>query len=402
MLWETFRLALQAILRNPTRSFLTVLGVVIGVAAVIAMVTIGKGSTAQVTADVERMGANLIVLSPGQMRFGPGSAGASERPFDLADVDRIVDQIASVETAAPWGNTSQVAVFGGSNYRTTLTGTDSRYLLASDWPVALGRAFTAAEESAGKPVCLLGETVRRKLFGQSDPTGDRIRLGAMSCQVVGVLEAKGASSFGRDQDDVVLTPFKTFGRRFAGTMDVPLIYISVRDGFSVERASSDITALMRERRRIGPGEEDDFSLRDMKQVASMLNSVNTVLTGLLSAVAAVSLLVGGIGIMNIMLVSVTERTREIGIRMAVGAQARQVLLQFLVEAIVLSALGGVLGVALGLGLAAIGAELLNIPFTPDLSIIVLAFAFSALVGMAFGYFPARRAARLDPIEALRH
>jgi putative ABC transport system permease protein len=185
-------------------------------------------------------------------------------------------------------------------------------------------------------------------------------------------------------------------------MDVPLIYISVRDGFSVERASSDITALMRERRRIGPGEEDDFSLRDMKQVASMLNSVNTVLTGLLSAVAAVSLLVGGIGIMNIMLVSVTERTREIGIRMAVGAQARQVLLQFLVEAIVLSALGGVLGVALGLGLAAIGAELLNIPFTPDLSIIVLAFAFSALVGMAFGYFPARRAARLDPIEALRH
>ncbi|MBK1635771.1 ABC transporter permease [Rhodovulum adriaticum] len=402
MLWETFKLALQAILRNPTRSFLTVLGVVIGVAAVIAMVTIGKGSTAQVTADVERMGANLMILSPGQMRFGPGSGGGSERAFDLGDVDRIIDQVASVETAAPSGNASLVAVFGNTNYQTRVTGTDSRYLLATDWPVATGRGFATAEESAGKPVCLLGETVRDELFGQADPIGERIRLGAMSCQVIGVLGAKGASSFGTDQDDVVLIPFKTFGRRIAGSMDVGTIYISVRDGYSVDRATNDITALMRELRRIGPGEEDDFSLRNMEQVASMLNSVNTVLTGLLSAVAAVSLLVGGIGIMNIMLVSVTERTREIGIRMAVGAQAGQVLLQFLVEAIVLSALGGVLGVALGLGLAAVGAQLLNVPFTPDPGTIALAFAFSAMVGVVFGYFPARRAARLDPIEALRH
>ncbi|MBN2907879.1 MAG: ABC transporter permease [Rhodobacteraceae bacterium] len=402
MLWETFKLALQAILRNPMRSFLTVLGVVIGVAAVIAMVTIGKGSTAQVTADVQKMGANLMILSPGQMRFGPGNSGGSERAFALSDVDRIIDQIGSVETAAPSRTSSLVAVFGNTNYQTRVAGTDSRYLTASDWAVAEGRSFTTAEESAGKNVCILGETVRQELFGRADPVGERMRLGAMSCQIVGVLAAKGASSFGTDQDDVVLIPFKFFGRRVAGNMDVPTIYISVRDGFSIERATNDITALMREVRRIGPGEEDDFSLRDMEQVASMLNSVNRVLTGLLSAVAAVSLLVGGIGIMNIMLVSVTERTREIGIRMAVGAQAGQVLLQFLVEAIVLSALGGMLGVALGLALAALGAQLLNVPFTPDAGTIGLAFAFSALVGVVFGYFPARRAARLDPIEALRH
>ena len=401
MLWETFKLAVQAILRNPMRSFLTVLGVVIGVGAVIAMVTIGNGSAAQVTADVQTLGANRLMLTPGQGRMGPGSGSASAKSFDLRTVDQIVDQLASVETAAPSASTQMVGVYGNENYRTSVRGTDMRYLVASDWDLSRGRGFTASEEG-GKSVCILGQTVVDELFGNTDPLGADIRLQSISCEVIGVLEVKGASSFGTDQDDVILIPFKTYARRIAGSSDVPLIYVAKRDDVSTERAVDDLTVLMREIRRIGDGEEDDFTINTMEQLATMLTGISDVLTGLLSAVAAVSLLVGGIGIMNIMLVSVTERTREIGIRMAVGAQANQVLLQFLVEAIVLSALGGILGIFLGMTLAAVGAQMLAVPFLPDTGIIAIAFVFSAFVGVVFGYFPARAAARLDPIEALRH
>ncbi|PJI85952.1 putative ABC transport system permease protein [Yoonia maricola] len=401
MLWETFKLAFQAILRNPMRSFLTVLGVVIGVAAVIAMVTIGNGSTAQVTADVETFGANRLMLSPGQGRMGPGSGSDSVQPFAQSDVDKIVDQLSSIEIAVPTSTSQLVAVYGNENYQTSVTGTNSGYLVVAEWTLSAGRSFTESDET-GKAVCILGATVVEELFGNADPLGEDIRLENISCEVIGVLEAKGASTFGTDQDDLVLIPFKTYARRISGSADVSMISLSMRDGVSTDRAVNDVTMLMREIRRIDPGEEDDFTVNTMEQLSSMLTGISDVLTGLLSAVAAVSLLVGGIGIMNIMLVSVTERTREIGIRMAVGAQASQVLLQFLVEAIVLSVLGGAIGIALGMGLAAVGAILLDIPFIPDPGIIALAFAFSAAVGIVFGYFPARAAARLDPIEALRH
>ena len=401
MIWETIRLAIQAIFRNTMRSILTVLGIVIGVAAVIAMVTVGQGSSDQVTADVEKLGTNVLMVSPGANRMGPGNASVSS-PLELKDVEALIDQLSSVRTAAPYNQTSLNAVYGSEDTRTSVAGTDARYLDVVGWPIVLGRRFLPAEESSGKAVCIIGETVRQNLFGNTNPLGETVRLKNVSCDVIGLLEAKGASSFGIDQDDIVLIPIKAFQRRVTGSSDVSMIYVAAAEGLSSDRALVDIEVLMRERRRIDDNEEDDFTVRDMKQLASMLTGITSVLTGLLSAVAAVSLLVGGIGIMNIMLVSVTERTREIGIRMAVGATANQVMLQFLVEAIVLSVIGGVVGILLGLGLAALASDIMVIPFSPDPAIVVIAFLFSAAVGVIFGYFPARRAARLDPIEALRY
>ena len=403
MLYEAIRLALQAILRNAFRSFLTVLGIVIGVAAVIAMVTVGQGSTDQVEADVATLGTNLLMIRPGQPSRGPGSGvGGSAASLTLKDVDAIEQQIASVAVAAPSNARSMTAIFGNVNYTTTVTGTDNRYLTARDWDLASGRSFYESEQRTGSSACILGHTVQERLFGNGNPLGASIRLKQISCRVIGTLEVKGASSFGTDQDDIILIPIKAFQRRISGNQDISMIYASIRSGISTEKGKADIESLMRERRRIGPFEEDDFNVFDMKQISSMLTGITGVLTGLLSAVAAVSLLVGGIGIMNIMLVSVTERTREIGIRLAIGALEHEVLLQFLIEAVVLSSLGGLIGVALATG-ASIGlASLMSIPYLFDPAINLLSFGISALIGVVFGFFPARRAAQLDPIDALRH
>ena len=402
MLWEAMRLALQTILRNALRSFLTVLGVVIGVAAVIAMVTVGQGSTAKVTADVGALGANLLIVRPGQPQQGPGASAGMAEPFTLRDADALGAEVASVRVAAPASSRQMTAIAGSLNRTTTVTGADNRYLDAREIAVALGRSFYDSEARSGTAVCVLGQTLRRELFGAGDPLGQTIRLKSVACRVVGVAEALGASSFGTDQDDFILIPIRAFQRRIAGNTDVSLIYAAIRTGVTTETGKADIERLMRERRRIGPGQEDDFNVFDMKQIASVLTGITGVLTGLLSGVAAISLLVGGIGIMNIMLVSVTERTREIGIRLAIGATEGQVLTQFLVEAVMLSGLGGLIGVALGLALGATGSYALSVPFAPDPVILLLAFGFSAAVGVIFGYFPARRAARMNPIDALRH
>ena len=378
------------------------LGVVIGVGAVIAMVTLGEGTTAQVTSEVAKLGSNILMVRPGQAGFGPASASASLKAFTSKDVDAIQNQVQGIVTAAPTASRNLTAIVGNLNHAMSVTGTDNRYLTAREWAVADGRDFTDGEIASGAASCILGETVREALFGAGDPIGASIRIRQISCQVVGVLEKKGASGFGNDPDDVILVPLKMFQRRIAGDQDVTAIFVAVADGYDTQTVIDDITALLRERRGIGPTDRDNFSVLDMAQIASALSSVSGVLTGLLSAVAGVSLLVGGIGIMNIMLVSVTERTREIGIRLAIGAQAHQVLMQFLVEAVVLSIFGGIIGVAVGFGLAAIAGHFLNVPFVLNPTIVVIAFFFSALVGVAFGYFPARRAARLDPIEALRH
>jgi putative ABC transport system permease protein len=283
-----------------------------------------------------------------------------------------------------------------------VTGSDNNYFPVGNWSLARGREFSASELRAGAAVCILGDGVRKELFGSQDPLGEKLRLNKLSCQVIGLLEAKGQSAGGRDQDDLVVIPLRTFWRRVAGNQDVQMIYVSAREGASTSKVQRDIELLMRERRRIAANEDDDFNVRDMKEIAEALTGTTRVLTTLLGAVAAVSLLVGGIGIMNIMLVSVTERTREIGIRLAIGALEREVLLQFLVEAVVLSSFGGLLGILLAVGATYGLAALMGMPPLLDAGIMLLAFLFSAAVGVIFGYFPARKAARQDPIEALRY
>jgi putative ABC transport system permease protein len=402
MLWETIILALREIRRNVLRSSLTILGIVIGVAAVITMVTIGGGATAQVKADIESLGSNLLHLRPGQGHRGPGGTRSSSDMFEVEDAEAITREISGLEAVAPIASQSLQAIYGNENRSTTVMGGTNSYLQVRDWPLESGRQFTDGEIKAGKSVCILGATVRTELFGGQDPLWTAIRLGKLSFQVVGVLESKGQSSFGTDQDDFVLIPLRTLHRRLAGNTDVSSIYVSAQDGVSTEKVKKDIERLMRQRRRISTSKDDDFYVRDMQEIVSTLTGTTRILTALLSAVAAVSLLVGGIGIMNIMLVSVTERTREIGIRLAIGALERDVLMQFLIEAVVLSSFGGVLGILLGLVAAAAGARILDVPFVLNPGIVVIAFLFSAAVGVIFGYFPARQAARLDPIDALRH
>lgn len=401
MLLESIRLALSAVRRNALRSLLTMLGVTIGVAAVITMVTLGQGTTAEVGKSVASLGSNLLMVRPGQYSQTPGGGGVGVASLVLADAEAIERQVDSVLVVAPTDSRSLTVVANNTDFFTTVTGTNNRYLEVREWVMGNGRTFEEGELRAGSSVCIVGQGVVDTLFNGLNPIGEPIRIKRMVCRVVGVLKEKGGSAFGANEDDVIIVPLRTFQRRISGNSAVTLIYVAARDEAVISQVKDDITALMRERRNLGANEDNDFMVMDMRQIASMLDTIMGVLTGLLSAVAGISLLVGGIGIMNIMLASVTERTREIGIRLAIGARETQVLTQFLVEATILSALGGLIGIGLGLALSAIGARYLAVPFVPDPLVVLLAFGFSGLVGVAFGYFPARSAARLDPIEALR-
>ena len=398
---NTLLLALRSIRRNLMRSFLTILGIVIGVSAVITMVTLGNGATQGVQNQISGLGTNLLQVRPGQ-RMGPGSGGSGAPAFKDDDAQAIASQIGGVSAAAPESRAGATLVANGRNWTSVITGSSNDWLTIGNWSLASGRVFADDELRAGAAVCLIGETIRRELFGNSPALGEQLRVKQISCEIVGVLASKGQGAFGNDQDDMVFMPIKTLQRRITGNTQVNTLLVSMVEGSDATRVKASLTQLLRERRKLADTDEDNFNVLDTKQLADTLSGTTKIMTMLLGAVAAVSLLVGGIGIMNIMLVSVTERTREIGLRLAIGALEREVLLQFLIEAVVLAALGGLIGIVLATA-ASIGlAALMNVPYIFDPTVNILSFLFSAAIGVLFGYFPARRAARLNPIDALRH
>jgi putative ABC transport system permease protein len=401
MFGTTLLIALREIRRHLLRSFLTILGIIIGVASVVTMVTLGNGATAAVKAQLSSLGSNVLTIRPGA-GFGRGGGGPAAPPFDEADLESIRGQVAGIGSVAPQNQTGVTVVRSGQNWSTTLVGTSNDYFAASGIRIASGRTFTEAEERAGKAVCVVGATVAANLFRDGDPVGRQFRVRDVSCLVIGVMARRGQGGFGQDLDDQVVMPIKTAMRRFAGNRDIRTIQVAVQEGYSTGAVSEAVSALLRERRKIGAGEDDNFNVFDSKQLLDAVSGTTKTMTALLGAVAAVSLVVGGIGIMNIMLVSVTERTREIGIRLAIGAVRREVLTQFLVEAVALSCLGGILGVLVALATSVALAPLMKVPFSFDWPINVLAFLVSAVIGVAFGYFPASRAASMNPIDALRH
>lgn len=400
MFLNTILLALRSIRRNLLRSFLTILGIVIGVSAVITMVTLGNGATMAVQSQIQGLGTNLLQIRAG-MRMGPGAAPAPA--FKDTDALVIAQQIGGIAAVAPEARSSVTLVADGRNWSSSVIGSTNAWLQTGNWKLAQGREFSDEELRAGASVCVIGSTLHRELYQNSpDVLGQQLRVKAFSCSIIGVLESKGQGAFGNDQDDMVLIPLKTLQRRVTGNTRVNTLLVSMADDSDPERVKSSLRDLLRELRKLAPSDEDNFNVLDTKQLADTMAGTTKVMTTLLGAVAAVSLLVGGIGIMNIMLVSVTERTREIGLRLAIGALEREVLLQFLIEAVVLAALGGLIGIAIA-AVASVGlAQVMQVPFIFNPTVNLLSFVFSAAIGVVFGYFPARRAAQLDPIEALRH
>jgi putative ABC transport system permease protein len=397
----TTSLALSALLRNRMRSALTMLGVVIGVAAVLMMESLGQGATAYIGATISGMGSNMLMVVPGSpnQRMGGGAAGAAL--FTVNDLEAIRRSSRDVSMLSPASQRPLRTVVGGLNRSTVVTGVWPDYLGIRAWSVVTGRTLTADDERQAAQVCVIGHTVETALFPGQRALGGEMRIHDVTCRVVGVLETKGASAFGMDQDDAIFMPFSTWSRRIAGTDRIGLIMAAARSQDRIDDARTQITGVLRQRRRILEGDDDDFAVRDPREVQAVLDQVTGILTTFLLGVAGISLLVGGIGIMNIMLVSVTERTREIGIRLAVGARSADILSQFLVEAVVLSALGGLVGIGIGL-VAAFGlARVIHVPFIVPAGAVPVAFGVSLLVGIVFGVFPARKAARLNPLAALR-
>jgi putative ABC transport system permease protein len=402
----TMRVALRAILRNKLRAFLTTLGVVIGVGAVIAMMAIGAGAKAQVEAAFAAMGTNVLIILPGSTNASGVHGGFGSMPtLTWDDLAAIRTDVSTVRAAAPTLRSSMAVIGEEQNWTTSITGTSPEYFEIRNWPIALGNPITPLDVEGGTKVIVLGQTVVDKLYGpSSNPVGLTVRVGSTPFQVVGVASRKGQSATGQDYDDAAFVPFTTFARKVQGGLGKYLqgsIMVAATSSEDTGRAQKDVTALLRDRHHLAAGDDDDFSIRNLSEIAGAQQQGTETMTLLLASVAAVSLLVGGIGIMNIMLVSVTERTREIGIRMAVGAEPQHILLQFLIEALSLSVAGGLLGVGFGVGVAAWLAGRFHWPVLVQPAVILVSVGFSGLVGVVFGIYPARKASQLDPIDALR-
>jgi putative ABC transport system permease protein len=401
------QIALRALATNKLRSALTMLGIVIGVSAVIVMIAVGAGAQARVEEQIRALGSNLLHVMPGARTQGGLRLAAGSSQTLSEDDAAVINRDIAGALAAPALRGGAQVVWGNANWSTQIYGTTTDYLQVRDWPLTEGRVFEPAEMSGAAKVCLLGTTVVRELFGSTDPLGQVIRIKRVPFTVIGVLQTKGQSLMGSDQDDIVIVPLTTARSRVLGSAAqarqraVQSIWVKALEGHAMKRVEDDVRALLRQRHRLPPGADDDFWLRNLQEVMAAQEASSRVLALLLAAVASVSLLVGGIGIMNIMLVSVTERTREIGLRMAVGARRRDILGQFLVEAVTLSLIGGLAGIALGVATAfAIGSFLgWRVLLAPEAVAIAFAFAFG--VGVLFGFYPARKAARLNPVDALR-
>jgi putative ABC transport system permease protein len=400
----TIRLALRALARNKLRSTLTMLGIIIGVGAVIAMVALGQGAQEQVQQQIAAMGSNMLFVGSGSMNRGGLRMGwGNTKTLVMNDVQAIARECPAVALAAPGAGAGAQVVFGSDNWGTRINGTEPQYFEIRDWPLAEGTPFTQEDVTLAANVAVIGETVRKNLFGAVAPVGQTIRISNLPFKVVGVLTAKGQSAaMGDDQDDTIIIPITTLQKKITGQSWLRYISVSAKSKASSYAAQQQIQALLRDRHKIRPGQDDDFGVRNLADLAGAADEAGAVLTLLLAIVASISLLVGGIGIMNIMLVSVTERTREIGIRMAIGATESDVHRQFLIEAVTLSFIGGAIGILLGLVTTFLIPRVLGWAVSVSMIALVVAVVFSIMVGIFFGFYPARKAARLNPIEALRY
>ena len=399
----TLRMAFRALRRNKLRSTLTALGIIIGVGAVIAMVGIGNGAKSQVEAQIASLGQNVVLIFPGNWsssgaRSGWGGAGT----MTVEDAEAIGREVAGVTAFSPEVRNRQQVLANGLNWNTQILGEGTEYLDIRDWPLDDGAMFTEQDVRGAGKVCIIGKTIANQLFPNEDAVGQSLRIRNFPFKILGVLTGKGLSVMGTDQDDVVIVPYTSLMKRIERRTNISSIIVQSTSPDASDRVQRDIADLLRQRHRLAQGRDDDFTIRGQQEIANAATETTRTMTVLLGAIASVSLIVGGIGIMNIMLVSVTERTREIGIRMAVGAHGRDILLQFLIEAITLSLLGGVIGILLGVGSARLLSALKGWPLLISVSSVALAFLFSAAVGVFFGFYPARKASRLDPIDALRY
>lgn len=401
--WETIRVAIDSLLRQKTRAFLTMLGIIIGVGAVVAMVAIGSGAQKAVEAQIAGLGTNFLMIFPGATMMGGVSSGAGgAQSLTENDIKAIVEQCPSVAMASPSNRTSRQVVAGNLNWSTSIQGGNTDFFAIRDWKLKSGEPFTEQDVRGATKVCVIGQTVAKNLFPDDDPVGQTIRIAKLPFKVLGVLVDKGQNAMGQDQDDLIIAPFPTVQRKILGADHVNTILASAVSAARIPEAQKQITDLLRTRHRLADWQDNDFTIRTQSEISAAAGSTTKIMTMLLGSIASVSLLVGGIGIMNIMLVSVTERTHEIGIRMSLGARRRDILKQFLVESAMLSMLGGIVGVGLGVLAVRLIARMAGWPVLVAPDTVAMAFAFAAAVGVFFGLYPASKASKLNPIDALRY